>query len=75
MDKNFYKMTFQKMDDGIGAIHRGVIYGYFTISNDKILWNPMEGHNICLELLQQVVNKMEKLQAEADLYGDSSCGM
>lgn len=69
------KMTFQKMDDGIGCIHDCVVYGYFTISNDKILWNPTRfrpsGHDICLELLRQIVDKMEKLQAEAD----ESCGM
>ena len=70
MNKEFYQMTFQKMNDGIGCIHRGVIYGYFTINNDKILWEST-GHNLCLELFQQILNKMEKLQAEAD----ESCGM
>ena len=60
MDKEFYQMTFQKMDDGLGALHRGVLYGYITISNNVLIWNP-NGNNICLELLSQIVDKMKQL--------------
>lgn len=40
------------MDDGLAAIHRGVIYGYITINNNQIIWEAESGKNICFELLE-----------------------